>query len=176
MEIIDVTKKAERIIEKYNSEGLSPFPFEKIEADKDDLEILSFSPNEDLSGVIEFDKKENKFIIFINTNKPKTRQYFTIAHELGHYFLHQEIIKEEEVIIDGENSLDGNKALFRLNNYNFTKIETEANNFAATLIMPANSVKDAWNTFKNVEECARIFNVSISAMSIRLEKLNLIIY
>lgn len=176
MEILDVTKKAERIIEKYNSEGLSPFPYERIEADRDDLKIVLIPLNDDLSGVIEFDKNKNKFTIFINVNKSKTRQHFTIAHELGHYFLHQDIIKEEEVIIDGENSLDGNRVLFRLDSYTSTKIETEANNFAASLIMPVGLVKNAWNTFKNVEECARIFNVSISAMSIRLEKLNLIIY
>ena len=176
MEMPDIQKaqrKAEEIIEKYNPEGLSPFPFEKIEADENDLSIILVSLSDDLSGVIEFDGIRNEFTIFVNTDKLETRQYFTIAHELGHYFLHQSVIKKEKIIIDSENSSE-NRALFRLDVYEYTKIETEANNFAASLIMPTDLVKKAWKIFENVQECAKVFNVSASAMSIRLEKLNLI--
>ncbi len=166
-------RMAEEKIEKYNPEGLSPFPFEKIEEDRSDLNIVLISLNSNFSGVIEFNKEKNEFTIFANIDKPKTRQYFTIAHELGHYFLHQDIIKREDIIIDSENS-SGNRELFRLDFYKHTKIETEANNFAASLIMPTDLVKKAWKIFESVEECAKVFNVSVSAMSIRLEKLNLI--
>ena len=176
MEIPDIQnaqRKAEEIIEKYNPEGLSPFPFEMIEKDKDDLNIILVSLSSDLSGVVEFNKEKNEFTIFANIDKPKTRQYFTIAHELGHYFLHQDTIKKEEIIIDSESSSE-NRALFRLDAYEYTKIETEANNFAASLIMPTDLVKKAWKIFETIEECAKVFNVSASAISIRLEKLNLI--
>jgi Zn-dependent peptidase ImmA (M78 family) len=40
--------------------------------------------------------------------------------------------------------------------------------------MPKDLVISAWSTLKNIEECAKIFNVSVSAMSIRLERLGLI--
>ena len=172
-DIQNAQRMAEEIIEKYNPEGLSPFPFEKIEEDKDDLNIVLISSKSDLSGAIEFNKEKKEFTIFTNADKPKTRQHFTTAHELGHYFLHQDIIKREEIIIDGESSSE-NRTLFRLDVYEYTKTETEANNFAASLVMPADLVKKAWKIFENVQECAKVFNVSASAMSIRLEKLNLI--
>ncbi|MDD5023414.1 MAG: ImmA/IrrE family metallo-endopeptidase, partial [Candidatus ainarchaeum sp.] len=121
-----------------------------------------------------FDKTENKFEILINTKKAFTRQHFTTAHELAHYFLHREIIRTEEFIIDGEDSLDSAKMLFRLDNAEYSRIETEANNCAASLIMPTGLVIKAWNTIKNIEEVAKIFNVSPSAMSIRLERLGLV--
>lgn len=166
---------AEDIASKYNPSGLSPFPYEKITDENKDLEIVSAEINQGISGAIIFLDKEKVFRIIVNKNKPQTRQNFTIAHEIGHYFLHKDKIKtNDNLLVDGENSLDGSGALFRLDVAEMTQIETEANNFAAALIMPTKLVQDAWLSIKNIEECANIFNVSVSAMSIRLERLKLI--
>ncbi|MCX6790750.1 MAG: ImmA/IrrE family metallo-endopeptidase [Candidatus Gribaldobacteria bacterium] len=127
-----------------------------------------------VSGVIFFDIPKEKFFIFINQDKPLERQHFTTAHEVGHYFLHQDIIKSKTIIIDGDDSLDGSAMLFRSDVDVATNIEREANNFAATLIMPEKFVKKAWEALKSVEECAKVFNVSVSAMAIRLEKLRIL--
>lgn len=169
-------KEAERIISRYNPDKLSPFPYGNIQKDRNDLSIFLVSLPNDISGLIQYNKDNSGFTIFINNEKPKTRQHFTVAHELGHYFLHQEYLKSEKVFIDGEGSLDGNRTLFRLDTAVYNKIETEANSFAASLIMPAELVKDAWISLKDVQACAKIFDVSVSAMSIRLERLNLITY
>lgn len=169
----EVLLKAEAIRQKYNPEGLSPFPFQKITDSCKDLQIAVFDLPEGLSGAIVFDKDTKIFNILVDRTKPETRQYFTIAHELGHYFLHKERIRAEEALIDNDNTLES-RALFRLDDQEHSHIETEANNFAAELIMPRELVERAWNTFHSVEDCARIFNVSIVAMSIRLEKLHLI--
>lgn len=166
---------AEDIALKYNPSGLSPFPYEKITEDHADLEIVLVDVAQGISGAIIFLSDINRFRIIINKNKPATRQNFTIAHEIGHYFLHKDKIKiNENLLVDGENSLDGSNILFRLDATETTLIETEANNFAAALIMPTKLVQDAWLSLKDVEECAKIFNVSVSAMSIRLERLKLI--
>ena len=171
----EVCALAEDIAAKYNPAGLSPFPYEKIVQENSDLEIVLAETDQSISGAILFIITENRFRIIVNKNKPATRQNFTIAHEIGHYFLHKDKIKSNEnLLVDGENSLDGASALFRLDAAETTKLETEANNFAAALIMPTKLVQDAWLTLKNIEECARIFNVSVSAMSIRLERLKLI--
>jgi Zn-dependent peptidase ImmA (M78 family) len=171
----EIIQLAEEKAKKYNPDGLSPFPFEKIQQDNKDLQIIYSNnlPDNNISGIITFITEENKFIIFVNTNKAPVRQHFSIAHEIGHYFLHKEIIKKEELIVDQENSFE-NKILFRLDGAEYDQIETEANIFAAVLIMPENLVRKAWDEFKNVEECANIFSVSTSAMSIRLERLGLI--
>lgn len=173
--IVEISNQAENIARAYNPEGFSPFPHEKIQRDKKDLNIFFANFNDNnVSGVILY--KEEKFNILVNSSKPKTRQYFTIAHELGHYFLHQDIIKSEETkaIIDGDNFLDGSHVFYRLDNGRRNEIETEANNFAASLIMPTELVIKAWNTVGSVDECAKIFQVSAVAMSIRLERLGLI--
>lgn len=174
MDLLEISKQAEIIAKKYNPDSFAPFPYEKIMEDKNDLDIflIDFNGKDEVSGAIFYEKE--KFKIFVNKTKPKTRQHFTIAHELGHYFLHSEIIKSEGFIIDGDNFLDGSKILYRLDKAQQDKIETEANNFAASLIMPEELTRKVWNKVENVEECAKIFQVSILAMSIRLERLKLI--
>ncbi len=170
----DITKKAEELAEKYNPNNLSPFPYQNILEDRKDLKINLVNLPDGVSGAIDFNSEKSIFNIYVSPNKPQTRQHFTIAHELGHYFLHFEVIKGEKIIIDGEHQLDGENMLFRLDNAVATKIEIEANNFAASLIMPHDLVLSAWKNLENIEECAKIFNVSTAAMSIRLEKLGLL--
>lgn len=171
----EVIRKAEKIANKYNPEGLSPFPFDKIQEDKKDLNIyLTDDMKPGVSGIIYFDKNDKTFNIFINKSKSEARIQFTIAHELGHYFLHSEEIKSKKAIVDGDELLDGNRMLYSLDVAETSRIEIEANNFAAILIMPERFVKSAWSKLQSVEECAKVFNVSVSIMSIRLEKLNLI--
>lgn len=170
----EICNYAEEISKKYNPEGLSPFPYENIQKDKPDLKILRTGKLPDkVSGVIGFFPEESGFVILVNNTKPPTRQYFTIAHELGHYFLHQDEIKRE-LFVDEENVLDRAGMLYRRDEAVSTKLETEANNFAASLIMPAELVKGAWEKLRDVEDCAQVFNVSVEAMSIRLSRLGLV--
>lgn len=174
MTIEEINGLAEQLAKQYNPNGVAPFPYEIIERDKDDLKIFVTDQLGDaVSGAISFLKDANAFYVLINKNKPDTRQNFTIAHELGHYFLHAEIIKTEEALVDSDNSL-GNPTLFRLDDAAHSKIETEANNFAASLTMPEQLVRKAWEGLSDVEEVAKIFKVSVSAMSIRLERLGII--
>lgn len=175
MQLSEISALAEGLAQKFNPEGLSPFPYEHVQKEHPDLDIYITEMNDsEISGAISFDKEQQKFKIVVNKEKSFNRRHFTIAHELGHYFLHQDIIKQEEVLIDGDDSLRQNVILFRLDGAEYSRIETEANNFAASLIMPEVLVRKAWETFRNIEECAKIFNVSTTAMSIRLEKLGLV--
>lgn len=169
-----VAHKAEKIAESYNADKIAPFPFGKVEESHPDLKIYLSEMEEGVSGAILYDEKDSNFKILVNLKKPKTRQYFTIAHELGHYFLHQNIIKKGQFLIDGDQALSGEAMLYRMDNAPSTEIEIEANQFAATLLMPEKLVRKAWKLINNVEECAELFKVSIVAMSIRLENLKLI--
>jgi Zn-dependent peptidase ImmA (M78 family) len=170
----EICEKAEGLAAKYNSEGVAPFPFENIIADQKDVQIIqSVTMQEKTSGAILL--SDNAYYIFVNSSKPAVRQYFTTAHEFGHYFLHQEILAKKEAFIDGDEYLDGENVLYLKEEVSPSLIEREANNFAASLIMPQKLVTDAWNVTKNVEECARLFRVSVVAMSIRLERLKLLI-
>lgn len=165
---------AESLAAVYNPDTLTPFPYENITEDKGDLNVTFLDLDDTkVSGVILYDDTK-KFNILINTAKHTNRQHFTLGHELGHYFLHQDILKEEKGFVDGERTLDNSKILYRLDDDQQNKIEIEANHFAASLIMPTHLVEDAWDVLNDIEECARIFKVSAIAMSIRLTELGLV--
>ncbi len=175
----EIRKMAEEKAKEYNSEEMIPFPFSKITNKFSNLEIrFSKEMPDKYSGMIIFFEEKDLFAVLINENKPVNRQYLTIAHELGHYFLHQENIKREP-ILDYVNVLDQGKGRVlynegdEINNIN-DKLETEANNFAISLLMPEDSVRMVWKKIKDVDDCAKIFNVPVEAMSIRLSRLGLV--
>lgn len=173
MSIEDIKVRAEELVRQYNPDGLSPFPFGNILKDKQDLKIFIAELPDNISGVIMFETEKTSFSIYINKNKSNTRQYFTIAHELGHYFLHQQEVKDES-FVDGENVLDRDGMLYRRDAAASTKLEIEANNFAASLVMPSELVKKAWNKLRDVDDCAHLFSVSVDAMGVRLRRLGLL--
>jgi Zn-dependent peptidase ImmA (M78 family) len=173
MGILQVRALAEEYALKYNPEHVSPFPYENVLKEYDNLKIYFTVLEDNVSGAILF--KDDEYNILINTSKPATRQNFTLGHELGHYFLHQQELKDDKAIIDGDETLDGPKILYRRDSEEDNKrLEIEANNFAASLLMPTDLVRRAWQATQSVEECARIFSVSVLAMSIRLTRLGLL--
>jgi len=177
MKVSDCEKKADDIRLKYNPNQLVPFPYRNITKEKLDLNINigNFSDELDhISGATIYDEESNEFTIIINGNKPETRQAFTIAHELGHYFLHADILKSEKLIVDGDDYLENKRVLYRLDEAKRNQIEIEANNFAAAILMPRDLVLDAWERLEDIQECAKVFGVSAIAMTIRLERLSLI--
>ena len=176
MTLQEISAKAEELARIYNPDKLAPFPYESIVSDKADLDVIFLDLDDDtVSGVILYDDTDKMFNILINTAKHPHRQHFTLGHELGHYFLHQELLKEEKGLIDGENSVDNTNILYRLDDPGEkTRIETEANHFAAGLLMPEDLVREAWDATADIEESAKIFNVSTIAMSIRLTELGLV--
>ena len=78
-------------------------------------------------------KTDDGFEIKLNPNQPLTRLNFSIAHELGHLFLHMGYLIDEE---KWKNILEYNDTFYR--DYNNTDIEQEyeANEFAAAFLMP----------------------------------------
>src|SRR5581483_826229 len=170
MTLAHIRALAEEYAQKYNPDHVAPFPHENVLDQHSDLRIhyVELEDPED-SGVILY--KDNEFTILVNIAKPITRQHFTLAHELGHYFLHKDILRQEQGIVDNDETVDGPNLLYRLDDASAERLEIEANNFAASLIMPTDLVRRAWEATKDINACARIFNVSIAAMALRLTKL-----
>lgn len=179
--IFQAIDKAREVASVYNSKTLIPFPFMNIVRAKGDLEILYDNLDDNrISGAIVYDKESKKYKILVNSSEMKERQYFTLAHEVGHYFLHGDFLQK----VDGKNSLvdsldNYESAMFRSASVVDEEIrmrEREANNFAAELIMPEIKVREAWDITDgdlSVEYYARMFSVSVSAMAIRMENLGL---
>ena len=79
-------KIEEKAKETLNAFGVKtvPVPIEEI-ASKLDIKI-SRGPNKDFSGLLI--RKDGSALIGVNNSEAPVRQRFTIAHELGHFFLH----------------------------------------------------------------------------------------
>src|SRR5262249_46281339 len=99
--------------------------------------------------------------IYINENEPAVRQRFSLLHELKH-------------ALDWENRAvlhatlgGGNEATKKI------MVEAIANDFAAHVLMPTALVKSAWFQCQNITLMAAAFNVSLEAMTRRLENLGL---
>jgi len=121
-----------------------------------EADLSTIGPN--ISGLIEYadNKKKTEPKIFINDTINAKRKVFTLAHELGHHFLHE-----------------GRK--LRVDNLDYsrkdrdTEEEVEANYFAASLLVP----KDIF-MYKLAEEdtslsdLATYFGVSLPVIENRL--------
>lgn len=101
---------------------------------------------------------DSGFACYVDATEPNVRQRFTAAHELGHFSLHKDKIGE---------TLEDNYLLRAdgLTSYQ----ETQANAFAADLLMPRNLIERYMQDgIRDVKELAKKFGVSQVAMSIRL--------
>ena len=103
-------------------------------------------------------------LIKVNRKDGITRQRFTVAHEIAHFLLHKHVIdSNEKGIIDN--------VLYRSNTSN--RNEIEANHLDAYIVMPSEVVKKIWREEKDLDQLANDFNVSVSALKLRLENLGL---
>lgn len=106
-------------------------------------------------------------VIWTNDSQAPTRQRFTLAHELGHHLLrHADAF---HVDLGGDlspNATGGHPG------YDW-RAERAANEFAASLLMPASMVRRATATTTNVAALASRFKVSPAAMGFRLTALQI---
>lgn len=121
------------------------------------LEVVEKSLTNELSGSLDVVNRK----IYLEKNHSQARKNFTIAHELGHYCLHQEIADKFE-----------DKIFFRSSVTD--EHEHQANNFAGELLMPKEEflkkIKAGTNT---IQELSDYFNVSTLAIRVRAKQLNL---
>lgn len=122
------------------------------------LEYGNFS-KEEISGYFDRSKKS----ILISEKEPYVRQIFTIAHEIGHFLLHNNVDRD---VFNRQEALN-------IDNISKDQ-EQEANWFAASLLMPEFLVKRFWIQFKTVKQMANIFQVSHATAFYRLKNLGLL--
>jgi hypothetical protein len=118
------------------------------------------------SGAIEASTKTGEANIYVHRKHPKTRQRFTIAHEIGHLILHtdEEDIQGEWTFANRDHNLIGQ-----------SDEEQQANGYAAKLLMPRPMVRSVVAKFgPDVDLLSKEFEVSRAAMRNQLDNLNLL--
>ena len=106
--------------------------------EKYNIELYSMVfENQNVAGAL--DRTQRR--IYINDTDPRTRKIFTIAHELGHFFLHENV--DRDVLYRERSSRDeyGQRNI----------IETEADAFAAQLLMPEATIRVYWPFVESIQ-------------------------
>ena len=140
-----------------------PVPVEEIIAGCG-VQILPWE-FENVDGLVV--EQDTGVVIYVNTSQAKTRQRFTLAHELGHHLLRH----ADEFYVDLGGELSPN-ATGEHPGYNW-RAERAANEFAANLLMPSSMVRRAYLKTNDVRSLAAQFDVSPAAMGVRLTALRI---
>jgi Zn-dependent peptidase ImmA (M78 family) len=132
---------------------------------EEELDLFYDSYGDSFDGMTIYDNSE--FFIHINTfrgNRPDTpRSRFTIAHELGHYFIDNHRIGLKKGLLSPHPSKNNENTHF--------KIEREADYFASCLLMPEERFKKFIQRkkfdFSIIKSLSEHFQTSITATAIR---------
>lgn len=128
-------------------------------------------PGVELSGLLVPGEKRI-WVEAVEAARSPGRRRFTVAHELGHWLLHHLPRKRRTPIFCRPADV-GAANRFQLEDA--SRMEREANRFAASLLMPEPHVRrEAHALVVSVPALARRFGVSAQAMQLRLEGLDVL--
>lgn len=124
--------KADEVLNKYVPRGGAYKKFDSIMS-AENIKFRSIVAKDNFLGIFTHANNGQAYIM-INDNITNTgRRHFTIAHELGHYFLCHELKNGQcfdADILEDDTAVD--------------VIEREANYFASCLLMPESKIKSAF--------------------------------
>ena len=139
------------------------------------LRVVYEDLGSDISGVLV--SRDGAASIAVKKSDKEPRKRFTVAHEIGHYYLRHHIQRNELVHADEHRQVIYRSAKA---SEGLDQMEVQANQFAASLLMPTRLVREHVERRpkpmgdSDVEELAEAFNVSVQAMTIRLTTLGLL--
>jgi len=156
--------------------GLNPVTKRLIENYQTDFPIMLGRLASDLGLIVkratlpanisgEIKEIGNDIIIRINRHDAKTRQRYTLAHEIAHFLLHRHLLKtgiSDDVLYRSAQS---------------NEVEAEANRLAADILMPMSKVEFLMKRHASLkgeilyQTLADELDVSTTALKIRLNKM-----
>jgi Zn-dependent peptidase ImmA (M78 family) len=165
---------AEKLVERLGL-NTAPIDVEKIAEDLG-LRVVAEDLGSEISGLL-LVSKDGMASIAVERSEPPVRKRFTIAHEIGHFLLRHHLQRNELVHAD-----EHWQVIYRSPRASegLDPMEVQANQFAATLLMPTKVVRERAEILpkplpeKDVKALANEFKVSEQAMTIRLSGLGLI--
>lgn len=166
MTIIAARRRAETLVERLAL--TPPIDVHKV-ARSLGMTIVTARLGEDISGLLI--TEDGAATICVQRAHHRRRQRFTIAHEIGHHYLRHQFEPGEHVHVDRGTLVSRRSGR---SSEGTDPMEVEANQFAASLLMPRQLVEreiDRHRTLLTdavVSELAKAFDVSEQAMAIRL--------
>jgi Zn-dependent peptidase ImmA (M78 family) len=164
--------RALKILEETGSLS-APVPIERV-VKRLGLTLQPAELGEDVSGILVVQGETGT--IGFNAHQAPVRQRFSIAHEVGHFVLHHKL---SNIFIDKKYT-----TVFLRDKSSETgeyRREVQANQFAASLLMPKSLLVDAIQKSKvdiadehGLKQLADHFEVSTQALSLRLARLGMI--
>lgn len=158
-----IEEKAEKILELTK---VTEVPVDVSDMPKKLDIVVKYAPSSEFSGLLY--RKDGKAFMAINSKDSEVRQRFTVAHELGHFFLHT----QKDTFVE-----------FRNNNTQTSRSlkEIQANQFAAALLMPRKNLlkdiavyRETGITDEVILTLAERYQVSEKSMNYRLQNLHFI--
>lgn len=172
------SKAVERAAEVLGALRMTAAPIDPLAvaaSEKPLLSAVGADFRDRFDGQLEYHRSRNRFLLFYNTkydiyapggeHHPRTR--FSVAHELGHYF-----IEDHRAFLRRTGKSHPSRGEFLSDR----TIETEADAFAAGLLMPASLLAPIVNegemSFADIETWAREFNTSVTSTARRAVELS----
>ena len=163
---------AQKLLDDYGT-FKAPVPVKKI-ASFLNAEIREQNGPADISGFLLRERQKSSAIIGVNAKHHPNRRRFTIAHEIGHFLLHD----HEDLHVDRNDSFLVMKRDEK-SSTGESHVEREANLFAAELLMPykflGRDLEQAdvlnFGNDEGIGKLAEKYKVSVQAMTIRLGSL-----
>lgn len=122
------------------------------------IKIYHVTENMEYSGTLE--NRNEGWVVYINSLHHPRRQLFTLAHELGHFFLHR---NQKDKFVD--------KSYFTRESTSKNTLEREADEFAAELLMPMKIFREQIEKGRNkISELADYFGTSMYAVKVRAQR------
>jgi len=162
----DIQKKLKALRGKYPQ-----IPVPVVEIAKD-MGLKIYETNDFTDAESGSLKRENDgYVIYIDAKETPTRKRFTIAHEIGHFIMHKDLLHKA-----GDEFIDTLKQpVIQLQRSKKESVQTmreiAANQFAAALLMPENEFRKVFEQSTTVESVAQVFRVSPSAVTVRAKEL-----
>ena len=163
-------KSPEELLQEY---GISPIPpinvslllqrigIREVPMDFSEIEDICKINRGDVLGII-YAKSDSLTILYKATDT-LNRKRFTLAHEIAHCCLNADTLKETHIELRSVQTAT-------------TPKEINANIFAGALLIPKSSIERVHSQFigvPDINDLAKIFNVSTTVMAARLRYLNL---
>ncbi|WP_051355273.1 ImmA/IrrE family metallo-endopeptidase [Mesorhizobium erdmanii] len=154
--------KVTDIIKKYTL--TAPVDVERI-ASELGLDIVFSALGDKISGKIQ-KVDADQYLIVVNDDESPVRQRFTIAHEIGHFLYHRDLIGDG--VADSPAYRSPDEKIYETTPLE-RRHETQANQFAANILMPHDLIRhiEARHPGITYPELAKKLDVSLPALRVR---------